>query len=132
MDNAKAIESILEEGPDAGRGGRPAGRRATFQSYEASIWDRLMDCDPTAIAQLLAEEHPQTIAYVLSMMPSSFGAKVLLQLSDKQRPDVLNRAVNIKNVSPKASRHHRGARDRDDRGDGGRTQFRPDRPRSPK
>lgn len=86
MDNAKAMESILEEGltPDEVDG--LLGRRATFQSYEASIWDRLMDCDPVIIAQLLAREHPQTIAYVLSMMPSSFGAKVLLQLSDKQRP----------------------------------------------
>ncbi|AGA05610.1 flagellar motor switch protein FliG [Sinorhizobium meliloti WSM1022] len=103
MDNAKAMESILEEGltPDEVDG--LLGRRATFQSYEASIWDRLMDCDPVIIAQLLAREHPQTIAYVLSMMPSSFGAKVLLQLSDKQRPEILNRAVNIKNVNPKAA-----------------------------
>jgi flagellar motor switch protein FliG len=103
MDNAKAIESILEEGltPDEVDG--LLGRRATFQSYEANIWDRLLDCDPAAVAQLLVEEHPQTIAYVLSMMPSSFGAKVLLQISDRQRPDILNRAVNIKNVSPKAA-----------------------------
>ncbi|MDX1149734.1 flagellar motor switch protein FliG [Sinorhizobium medicae] len=103
MDNAKAMESILEEGltPDEVDG--LLGRRATFQSYEANIWDRLMDCDPIIIARLLAQEHPQTIAYVLSMMPSSFGAKVLLQLSDKQRPEILNRAVNIKNVNPKAA-----------------------------
>ncbi|MCG5477278.1 MAG: flagellar motor switch protein FliG, partial [Sinorhizobium fredii] len=103
MDNAKAMESILEEGltPDEVDG--LLGRRATFQSYEASIWDRLQECDPAAVAQSLAEEHPQTIAYVLSMMPSSFGAKVLLQLSDRLRPDILNRAVNMKNVSPKAA-----------------------------
>ncbi len=103
MDNAKAMESILEEGltPDEVDG--LLGRRATFQSYETSIWDRLQDCDPLIIAQSLAKEHPQTIAYVLSMMPSNFGAKVLLQLSDRQRPDILNRAVNIKNVSPKAA-----------------------------
>ncbi|MCA1489361.1 flagellar motor switch protein FliG [Sinorhizobium alkalisoli] len=103
MDNAKAMESILEEGltPDEVDG--LLGRRATFQSYEANIWDRLQDCDPVAVSKLLAEEHPQTIAYVLSMMPSNFGAKVLLQLSDRQRPDILNRAVNMKNVSPKAA-----------------------------
>ncbi|NRP71692.1 Flagellar motor switch protein FliG [Ensifer psoraleae] len=103
MDNARAIESILEEGltPDEVDG--LLGRRATFQSYEANIWDRLQDCDPVLVAQSLAKEHPQTIAYVLSMMPSSFGAKVLLQLSETHRPDILNRAVNIKNVSPKAA-----------------------------
>jgi len=103
MDNAKAMESILEEGltPDEVDG--LLGRRATFQSYEASIWDRLQDCDPVVVAESLAKEHPQTIAYVLSMMPSNFGAKVLLRLSDRQRPDILKRAVNIKNVSPKAA-----------------------------
>jgi flagellar motor switch protein FliG len=103
MDNAKAMESILEEGLSPDEVDGLLGRRATFQSYEASIWDRLQDCDPIIVAQSLAKEHPQTIAYVLSMMPSSFGAKVLLQLSDRQRPDILNRAVNIKNVSPKAA-----------------------------
>ena len=36
-------------------------------------------------------------------MPSSFGAKVLLQLSEEQRPDILKRAVNMKDVSPKAA-----------------------------
>lgn len=103
MDNAKAIESILEEGltPDEVDG--LLGRRATFQSYEANIWDRLQECDPVAVALQLAKEHPQTIAYVLSMMPSSFGAKVLLQLSEEQRPDILKRAVNMKDVSPKAA-----------------------------
>ncbi|MBP2235654.1 flagellar motor switch protein FliG [Sinorhizobium kostiense] len=103
MDNAKAMESILEEGltPDEVDG--LLGRRATFQSYEASIWDRLQDCDPVVVAESLAKEHPQTIAYVLSMMPSNFGAKVLIRLSDRQRPDILKRAVNIKNVSPKAA-----------------------------
>ncbi|OCP04952.1 MULTISPECIES: flagellar motor switch protein FliG [unclassified Ensifer] len=103
MDNAKAIESILEEGltPDEVDG--LLGRRATFQSYEASIWDRLQECDPVAVSVQLTKEHPQTIAYVLSMMPSSFGAKVLLQLSEGQRPDILKRAVNMKDVNPKAA-----------------------------
>jgi hypothetical protein len=41
MDNAKAMEGILEEGltPDEVDG--LLGRRTQFQSYETSIWDRL-------------------------------------------------------------------------------------------
>jgi flagellar motor switch protein FliG len=37
------------------------------------------------------------------MMPSSFGAKVLLQLPDNRRADIMNRTVNMKSVSPKAA-----------------------------
>jgi flagellar motor switch protein FliG len=37
------------------------------------------------------------------MMPSTFGAKVLLQLPESSRADIINRAVNMKNVSPKAA-----------------------------
>ena len=41
MDNAKAIESILEEGLTPEEVDSLLGRRAAFQAYEASIWDRL-------------------------------------------------------------------------------------------
>lgn len=103
MDNAKAIESILEAGltPDEVDG--LLGRRTAFQAYETSIWDRLGDADPAFVGKFLLREHPQTIAYVLSMMPSSFGAKVLLQLPDTRRADIMNRTVNLKEVSPKAA-----------------------------
>ncbi|MEA3536073.1 flagellar motor switch protein FliG [Rhizobium sp. CC-YZS058] len=103
MDNAKAIEAILEEGltPDEVDG--LLGRRTAFQAYESSIWEQLQDSDPVFVARHLGSEHHQTIAYVLSMMPSSFGAKVLLQLPEEGRADIINRTVNMKNVSPKAA-----------------------------
>ena len=46
MDNAKMMEGILEEGltPDEVDG--LLGRRAAFQAYETTIWDRLQDADP--------------------------------------------------------------------------------------
>lgn len=103
MDNAKAIEGILEEGLSPDEVDGLLGRRTTFQSYEANIWERLQDSDPVFVAQYLGKEHPQTIAYVLSMMPSTFGAKVLLQLPEASRADIINRAVNMKSVSPKAA-----------------------------
>jgi flagellar motor switch protein FliG len=74
-----------------------------FQSYEESIWDRLQEADPDFIATFLMREHPQTVAYILSMLPSGFGAKVLLKLPDGQRADIMNRTVNLKNVNPKAA-----------------------------
>ncbi|WP_439873026.1 flagellar motor switch protein FliG [Rhizobium leguminosarum] len=103
MDNAKAIEAILEEGLTPDEVDSLLGRRTAFQAYETSIWDRLSEAEPTFVAQFLLREHPQTIAYILSMLPSSFGAKVLLQLPDNRRADIMNRTVNMKAVSPKAA-----------------------------
>ncbi len=103
MDNAAAIEAILEEGLTPEEVDGLLGRRTAFQAYESSIWDRLQDADPAFIAKYLSREHPQTIAYILSMLPSAFGAKVLLQLPESRRADIMNRTVNMKDVSPKAA-----------------------------
>ncbi|HEX5934728.1 MAG TPA: flagellar motor switch protein FliG [Pseudorhizobium sp.] len=103
MDNAAAIEAILEEGLTPEEVDGLLGRRTAFQAYESSIWDRLQDADPAFVGKFLTREHPQTIAYILSMLPSAFGAKVLLQLPDSRRADIMNRTVNMKDVSPKAA-----------------------------
>ena len=103
MDNAKMMEGILEEGltPDEVDG--LLGRRAAFQAFETTIWDRLQDADPVSVAKFMLNEHPQTIAYILSMMPSSFGAKVLLEIPEEHRADIINRTVNLKDASVKAT-----------------------------
>jgi flagellar motor switch protein FliG len=103
MDNAKAMESILEEGLTPEEVDNLLGRRATFQSIESTIWDDLGEADPDFVAAFLQKEHPQTAAYILSMVPSSFGAKVLMLLDEERRADVINRTVNLKQVSPKAA-----------------------------
>ena len=103
MDNARAIESILEEGLTPEEVDGLLGRRTAFQAYETSIWDRLQDADPKFIGKYLLREHPQTIAYVLSMLPSNFGAKVLLEIPEGQRADIMNRTVNMKEVSQTAA-----------------------------
>ncbi len=103
MDNAAAIEGILEAGLTPEEVDGLLGRRAAFDDYQANIWDRLQDADPAFVGKFLSREHPQTVAYILSQMPSMFGAKVLLQLPDSRRADIMNRAVNMKEVSPKAA-----------------------------
>ena len=103
MDNAAAIEAILEEGLTPEEVDGLLGRRTAFQAYESSIWDRLQDADPAFVAKFLSREHTQTMAYILSMLPSSFGAKVLLQLPESRRADIMNRTVNMKDVSTKAA-----------------------------
>jgi flagellar motor switch protein FliG len=53
MDNAKAIEAILEEGLTPDEVDSLLGRRTAFQAYETSIWDRLSEAEPTFVAQFL-------------------------------------------------------------------------------
>lgn len=103
MDNAKAIEGILEEGLTPEEVDGLLGRSQAFEAYQQSIWERMQDADPEFVSRFLLREHPQTVAYILSMLPSSFGAKVLLKLPESRRADIMNRTVNLKNVSPKAA-----------------------------
>ncbi len=103
MDNAQAMEGILEEGLSPDEVDGLLGRQAAFQKLETTIWDRIQDADPVYIGKYLKKEHPQTIAYVVSMLPSSFGAKILLQIAQDQRADIIHRAVNMKSVNPKVA-----------------------------
>lgn len=103
MDNAKAMEGILEEGltPDEVDG--LLGRRTQFQSYESTIWDRLQDADPDRVGAFLEKEHPQTSAYIFSQLPAAFAGRTLLKLSEGKRVEILHRAVNLKKVNARAA-----------------------------
>ncbi|MBU4531137.1 MAG: flagellar motor switch protein FliG [Hoeflea sp.] len=103
MDNAKAMEGILEEGltPDEVDG--LLGRRTQFESYETSVWDRLQDSDPDRVGRFLQNEHPQTAAYIVSMLPTGFAGKTLMRLPEQIRVDIIRRAVELKSVNPRAA-----------------------------
>ena len=103
MDNAKAMEGILEEGltPDEVDG--LLGRRTQFQAFETSIWDKLQDSDPDRVGKFLETEHPQTAAYIVSMLPTAFAGRTLMKLPEKSRVDIVRRAVDLKNVNPRAA-----------------------------
>ncbi len=103
MDNAMAIERILDEGLTPEEVDGLLGRRAAFQAYEDSNWERLQEAEPAFICKHLGKEHPQTIAYILSQLPSAFGAKILMELPESLRADIMKRAVNLKNVNPQAA-----------------------------
>ncbi len=103
MDNAKAMEAILEEGLTPEEVDGLLGRRAVFQGVETSVWDELQDAEPEFLVRFLLPEHPQTVAYILSMLPSEAGARVLMKLPDARRADVVNRTVNLKQVNPQVA-----------------------------
>lgn len=103
MDNAKVMESILEEGltPDEVDG--LLGRQTEFQAITQTIWDELNEADPDRVYRFLENEHPQTVAYILSMLPSSFAGKTLMKMPEDKRVDIVHRAVNMKDINPRVA-----------------------------
>lgn len=101
MDNAKMMEGILEEGltPDEVDG--LLGRTTEYQVIAKTIWDELNEAEPERVFQFLEKEHAQTIAYILTMLPSSFAGKVLMKMPEERRVDVVHRAVNMKDINPR-------------------------------
>lgn len=99
-ENAKNIESIIEEGLGKNELDQLLNGSNNLQNEEESIWDKFKEIDYTAIADFLLKEHPQTTAYIISMIPPSIGANVLLQFPDKTRADIMRRTVDMKKISP--------------------------------
>jgi flagellar motor switch protein FliG len=53
---------------------------------------------PGALAELLADEHPQTLALVVAHLPARTAADVLAQLPESVQPDVVRRVADLQRV----------------------------------
>lgn len=76
---------------------------ALLQQYEASIENRYMGTitkmQPKVVADLLENEHPQTIALILSTQPADHAAGVLSHLPEEIQPDIVYRIGRLEKVS---------------------------------
>ncbi len=100
MDNAQAMEGILEEGLPPEEVDGLLGRNRETGGAPMTIWDEIQEIEPAQVGQFLAGEHPQTIAYVVSKLPPSFAAKTLIELPKEARANIVHRVVNMKPVNP--------------------------------
>ena len=71
-----------------------------YQRPNPTIWNRLIGIDPTAVAQFLAKEHPQTAAFIISELPAENSTKIVDLLSAELRQSVLERLLKIGAVTP--------------------------------
>lgn len=55
---------------------------------------------PRMVASLLENEHPQTVALILSTQREDHASKVLMELSEDLRGELMYRIAKIENVSP--------------------------------
>lgn len=62
-------------------------------TFDPSAWDQLSQLSDTALAKHLAEEHPQTIALVLSRLEPTKSAKIMIEFPAKLRDEAMRRML---------------------------------------
>jgi flagellar motor switch protein FliG len=67
---------------------------------ERTVWDGLGKVDDAALADYLRNEHPQTVAVVLSRLQPAQVARVLAKLPDELAVDTVTRMLRIAAVQP--------------------------------
>jgi len=67
---------------------------------EAASFDAIQKADPQQLAKFIHNEHPQTIALVLSHLNSSQAAALLTSLPAGLRSDVSQRMASLDQISP--------------------------------
>ncbi len=70
------------------------------QTVEGTPFAFLRDVDPQNLVTFMVDEHPQTIALVLSHLPPVFGAEVIADLDTEKQTTVIRRIANMSETSP--------------------------------
>ncbi len=71
-----------------------------MQSVEALPFGFLKKVDPQNLQTFVNDEHPQTIALILSHLPPSYGAEIISNLSSERQLSVIGRIANMGQTSP--------------------------------
>jgi flagellar motor switch protein FliG len=74
------------------------------QSIEAMPFSFLRQVDRQNILTYIIDEHPQTIALVMSHLPPSFGAEILGALPEERRLSVVRRIASMGQTNPEIIR----------------------------
>src|SRR5580658_8423234 len=84
--------------PDVAR--RLLDRLQKAMGADAASFDAIQKADPQLLAKFIHNEHPQTIALVLSHLNSSSAAALLTSLPSVLRRDVAQRMASLDQISP--------------------------------
>src|SRR5258708_889029 len=123
--SAEQAESVLEEfhhianaGDYVARGGIDYARKLLMRAFEpdhakrlldrltkalgadAASFDAIQKADPQQLAKFIHNEHPQTIALVLSHLNYSQAASLLTSLPATMRADISQRMASLDQISP--------------------------------
>src|SRR5438270_3431297 len=85
-------------GPEAAK--KVLDRLVTALGAEVVNFDALHKADPQQLAKFIHNEHPQTIALVLSHLNPTQAAALLISLPTELRSDIAMRMANLEQISP--------------------------------
>jgi len=98
-----ALDDSMDGESEAARSFVEAHRRLRpAAATTGSVWSRLSAIDTGALAALVANEHPQTIAFILSQLSGNASARLLRALDPKVAIDAMHRLLHIDQVHPAA------------------------------
>lgn len=72
------------------------------QTIEATPFGFIKKVEPQILLQFIGDEHPQSIALLLSHLPSHYAADVMAGLDTDKQLDVIRRIASIGRTSPEA------------------------------
>jgi len=110
--NDAAAQSLLVS--DTGNYVRAVLKRALGDDKAALLIDRILQggdvsgieslkwMDPLSVAELLRNEHPQIVAAILVHLDADQSSAILMQLTDRQRGEILLRVATLEGIQPTA------------------------------
>lgn len=69
-----------------------------FQKTKKTALKAILSLNPDQVAQLIKDEHPQTIALVIVHLKPDFGSEILSLLPNEIKSDVASRIANLEKV----------------------------------
>lgn len=98
------VRSILTQAFGHDHATRVVDRVAKSLDQEAADFTSLRQIDPQQLAKFIQDEHPQTIALVLSHLDPSQAAALLTSLPVEQRTNAAIRMATLEQISPESVR----------------------------
>ena len=96
-----ALDDDFEDESDAVESFVTAHRRqVAMPAAQTTVWARLAVLDTGVLLQIVAGQHPQTLALILSRMPGEASGRLLKALDTGLAVDVMRRLVHIGPVHP--------------------------------
>ncbi len=90
-------KSLVEKALGKNAAGMVDNLRQTVESMPFSF---LRDVDPVNLQTFITDEHPQTIALILSHLPAAAGAEIIGNLPPDRQMSVIRRVANMGQTSP--------------------------------
>ncbi|HEU5094417.1 MAG TPA: flagellar motor switch protein FliG [Reyranella sp.] len=103
LDSADEMDTLLTENLSPEEMSLLMGRAAPpAQEGAPPVWAELERLDPERLLGILAGEHPQAIALVLTNLGSQPASRVIVALDKKLRTEVVKRMLSINAIKPAA------------------------------